>query len=98
LISAVTNYNDLSSDIVFNLTNADTGYALSLSDDRCTLYVTLYPNYITNIEAGIMSGKEYVKISGVKPFNVNLTEEGNYLSLQMPNTVNGAGENYLYTA
>lgn len=98
LVSAVTNYNDLSTDIVFNLTNADTGYALSLSDDRCTLYVTLYPNYITNIEAGIMSGKEYVKITGVKPLNVNLTEEGNYLSLQMPNTVNGAGDNYLYTA
>ena len=98
LVSAVTNYNDLSTDIVFNLTNADTGYALSISDDRCTLYVTLYPNYITNIEAGILSGKEYVKITGVKPLSVNLTEEGNYLSLQMPNTVNGAGENYLYTA
>ena len=98
LVSAVTNYNDLSTDIVFNLTNANTGYALSLSEDRCTLNVTLFPNYITNIETGISSGKEYIKVTGVQPLNVNLTEEGNFLNLQMPNTVNGAGENYLFTA
>lgn len=97
-VSAVTNYSDLSTDIIFILSNANTGYDLALSNDKCTLYVTLYPNYITKIEAGISSGKEYVKITGVKPLNVNLTEDENYLTLDIPNTINGVGDNYLYTA
>lgn len=97
-ISASTDYSDLSTDIDFNLTGPDTGYDLSLSDDKCTLYVTLYPNYISNVEAGIMSGKEYVKITGLKSLNVNLTENGNFIYLQMPDTVNGVGANYLNTA
>lgn len=97
-VSAVTNYDALSTDIIFILANANTGYDLSLSEDRCTLYVTLYSNYITNVEAGISSGQEYVKITGLKPLNVNLTEEGNYLSLVIPNTINGVGDNYLQTS
>lgn len=97
-ISATTDYSDLSTDINFTLLNPDTEYDLSLSDDKCTLYVTLYSNYLTGIEAGISSGKEYVKISSLKPLNVNLSEDGNKISLQIPDTVNGVGENYMNTA
>ncbi len=95
---ATTNFGDLTTDLNFDLLNPDTGYELSLSDDKCTLYLTLYPNYITNIEAGTMSGKDYVKITGMKDLNVDLTEDGNIITLQIPNTVNSTGDNYLITA
>ncbi|MGB8453869.1 MAG: N-acetylmuramoyl-L-alanine amidase [Anaerocolumna sp.] len=97
-IDTSANFTDLTADINFNLLSPDTSYELSLSDDKCTLYVTLYPNYLTNIEAGIISGNEYVKITGLKAPDVNLTEDGNFIYLQMTNTVNGVGENYLNTA
>ncbi len=96
--SATTNYADLSTDINFNLAYEDTSYELSLSGDKCTLYLTLYPNFISNIEAGTKSGNDYVKITGLKNLNVDLIEENNIISLQIPNTVNSTGENYLDTA
>ncbi len=97
-ISASNNYADLSTDINFALVNADTGYELSLSSDKCTLYLTLCPNFVSNIEAGTMSGNDYVKITGLKNLNVDLTEENNIITIKIPNTVNATGENYLDTA
>jgi N-acetylmuramoyl-L-alanine amidase len=97
-ITASADYTNLATDISFPLLSPDTAYDLSLSDDKCTLYVTLYNNYITNVEAGIQSGNEYVKLTGLKPLKVELSESGNFITLQMPNTVNSLGENYLNTA
>ena len=97
-ITASADYTNLATDISFALLGTDTAYDLSLSDDKCTLYVTLYNNYITNVEAGIQSGSEYVKITGLKPLKIELSESGNFITLQMPNTVNSVGENYLNTA
>ncbi len=97
-ITATADHSDLSTDIDFDLMDPNTSYELSLSDDKCTLYLTLYPNYISNIEAGTQAGNDYVKITGLRELNVDLTENGNIISLEIPNTINSVGEQYLNTA
>ncbi len=97
-VSGTTNYTELSADISFNLAYPNTNYELSISDDKCTLYLTLYPNYLTNITAGTKNGNDYVQITGMKDFTVDLTENDNLISLQIPNAINGIDEKYLVTA
>ncbi len=82
----------------FSLTDPQLKYELALSGDGLTLYVRIYRNFIQEVTAGVSSGSEYIQISGMKDLNVNITENGNIVTLQFPATVNGIGENTMQTA
>lgn len=84
--------NISTTDINIPLLNPNTNYALSLSEDGYTLYVTLYANYINSITAGTANGNEYVEFKGMKDLAVNLSESGDTLTLEFLNTINGAGD------
>lgn len=84
--------NENASQISISLLNPNTKYALSLSNDGYTLYVTLYKNYINSITAGIIDGNEYIKFTGLRDLTVQVSEASNILTLEFMNTVNGTGE------
>ena len=98
VVSSINNPTTTTSDISFNLLYINIKYELTLSEDRCTLYVTLYPNYLSNVTAGTKSGNDYVLITGMNELIVDLIEENDQITLQVPNTANGIGENYEETS
>ncbi|MDF2804303.1 MAG: hypothetical protein K0S61_4208 [Anaerocolumna sp.] len=83
--------------VTFSLTDPHLKYELALSVDGLTLYVRIYRNFIHSVTAGVASGYEYIQISGMKDLKVNVTENGNIVTLQFPATVNGIGENSMQT-
>lgn len=91
-INTVFNSADNSSEISMILTNIPAKYEAVLSEDKCTLTINLYPNYINSITAGVKGGEEFLKISTMEAMSVTLAESGNFLTLQFPGTVNGSGE------
>jgi len=96
-VDAISSTNDavnVTSDINFNLLYPNLKYELTLSEDKCTMYVTLYSNYLSNVTAGTNSGNDFVLLTGMNALSVNLVDNGNYITLQIPNTINGIGENY----
>ncbi|SHJ55323.1 N-acetylmuramoyl-L-alanine amidase [Anaerocolumna jejuensis DSM 15929] len=91
--NAVSNTIENYSEISFQLINADTKYEAALSDDKCTLTLTLYPNYINSVAAGRKNGEEFVKITGLKVMPVTVTESTGSIVLQVPYSINGVGNN-----
>ena len=98
VVTSINNPTDSTSDISFNLLYSNIKYELTLSEDRCTLYVTLYSNYLCNVTAGTKSGNDYILITGMNDLLVNLIENTDNITLQVPNTSNGIGENYEETS
>lgn len=89
--------NISTTDINIPILSPNTNYALSLSEDGYTLYVTLYSNYINSITAGTSKGNDYIEFKGMKDLAVNLSESGNTLTLEFMNTINGTGDNQTAT-
>jgi N-acetylmuramoyl-L-alanine amidase len=98
IINTSANSVNLSSDISFHLYNPNIKYQLTLSEDKCSLYVTLYKNYLSNISAGTKAGNEFVMLTGMSNLTVNLTEDGKYIRLEVPYTFNGVGDNSSITS
>lgn len=84
--------------VTFTLADPDLKYELSMSGDSLTLYVKIYRNLIHAVTAGVSSGSEYLQISGIKDLKLNLTENGNIVTMQFPATVNGIGDNTVQPA
>jgi N-acetylmuramoyl-L-alanine amidase len=91
--NAVYHAIENNSELSFQLSSTDTKYAVDLSEDKCTMTITLYPNYVNAITAGRKNGEEFVEITAMEDISVTLAESGNYLILQLPFTVNGVGNN-----
>ncbi len=91
--SSVYNYSDISADFILNLSNPNVNYSLSLSQDKCTLNITFYKNYLSKITAGLKEGNDYITLTGLSKLNVQLTDNGNQIILLIPNTTNGIGTN-----
>jgi N-acetylmuramoyl-L-alanine amidase len=96
-VTSTFNSIDLSSTMNFNLLNPNQKYELILSEDRCALTLTLYSNYLSTITAGTRGDEDYIQITGMSDFTVNLTEFDDILSIQIPNMFNSIGDNYLAT-
>lgn len=79
--------------VTFGLTDPNLQYELSMSGDNLTLYVKIYRNFIHTVTAGVSSGSEYLEISGMKELHVNVTENGNIVTLQFLAAINGVGDN-----
>jgi len=90
-LHAVFNALDNSSEVSMYLSDSKIKYEITLSEDDCTLTITLYPNYINKVTAGRNNGEEFFNVTAMEEMSVTLTENGNLLILQFPFTVNGVG-------
>ncbi len=88
-----TDFNalDNSGEVHMYLSEAKTKYQVTLSEDQCTLTITLYPNYINEVTAGRKNGEEFFNVTAMEEMSVTLTESGDSLILQFPFTVSGVG-------
>lgn len=84
--------------IGFNFSETGLKYELSQSADGCILYVKLYRNILSRIEAGVSQGNEYFKITGLKGLKAQVNETGDTVTLQFFSTVNGTGDNSIQTS
>ena len=66
-------------------------YDLSLSEDKCTLYVNIYYNYVSSLEAGYKLGNDTISISSLTMLNPVITEDATHIYLDFNNTINGIG-------
>lgn len=89
----LTNYdpanNNTTLDISLNAPKAK--YELNLSNDLCTLYVNVYNNYISELEAGYKSGNDTIAISSLSKLAPIITEDSTHVYLDFKNTINGIG-------
>ncbi len=78
---------------VMQLTNENMGYNASLSEDGLTLTVTVYPNYITEVTAGMMpDGTKYYAMTTIAEVTPEIVDDGAYVYVTLKNTVNTVGE------
>ena len=96
-ISTKYNMENNSADILFPLKDTNVKYEVTLSDDNLTMYVTFYNNYLSSVTGGIKGGNNFVELSAMNPFKVNVVENDNFISLEINNMVNTVGENYAQT-
>lgn len=81
-----------STDLDVSLGTPNIKYELTLSNDRYTLYINVYNNYITSLEAGFKAGKDMISISSLTKLAPIITEDSSHLYLDFHNTINGIGE------
>lgn len=94
LITANYQYSDSSSLIELSLKDSHVKYEVTLSADKTTMYITVYPNYLTDVIVGTNGGSDYVELVGINPLSANIIEKDNTIILEMNTTMNGVGANY----
>ncbi len=85
-----------SSEIEFNVLPLNYSYDISLSEDRLTLFVTVYVNSITGVTVGTNDQGDYLTLTGLEPLTVNLADQNGTLLLELPYTANGVGSQNSY--
>lgn len=91
-VSTTFNQSTLSSEIEFVLKSNQLTYDIALSEDKLNLYVTFYANSLNGITIGTNQEGDYITLTGEKPLNVIIDETENIMTIQLPNTVNGIGD------
>jgi N-acetylmuramoyl-L-alanine amidase len=88
-----TNYNttDLSSIITLNVVPQYVTYDLSLSEDKKSLYVTVYLNNLSTAVVGTNSMGDYLRMIGTDIKNMVITKQDKYMYLDFPYTTNALG-------
>lgn len=78
---------------MIELTLSDTlpYYDLTLSEDGCTLYITVFPNYLVGLEVGKNQTGQYMRFKGLRAFQYSLAEENGYQAVYFQNTCNTVG-------
>lgn len=89
--SSAYNYSDISTDVILNLNQKNMDYFLSLSEDKCTLKVTFFKNYLSKVTAGIKDGNDYITLTGLSKLDVELIDNNYQFILQISNVNNGIG-------
>lgn len=94
LVNTIQTYNSGTTGTIVNLTILAENYQydISLSADQKTLYVTVYNNAITSAIVGTNSNGDYLKLSGILPFESKISESNGFLYIDLPNTVNVLGD------
>lgn len=92
--SATTTYNqaNLTTTVKFNIVPKNAKYEVTLSEDKLSLVVTVYNNYISNITANYKSSQDIVTITGISTPEATITSDSNYVYVDMPYTVAAVGE------
>jgi N-acetylmuramoyl-L-alanine amidase len=80
--------------IMFDVLSSEYTYDLSLSQDKQTLYVTVYYNSLTQAVIGTNNAGDYVTLTGIKPLKVTMNQSTGYLNIDLPYTTNGIGDIY----
>ncbi|HCM12531.1 MAG TPA: hypothetical protein DHW85_05050 [Lachnospiraceae bacterium] len=91
-----TKYDSTSKTAIIEITvrSENISYDISLSADRMNLYVNLYKNSITSATVGTNSKGDYITLNSLRPLEVMITNQGGYLTLDLPYTINGIGDQY----
>ncbi|HHT97610.1 MAG TPA: hypothetical protein GXZ90_06925 [Clostridiales bacterium] len=91
--SIITSYDNAtySSEITINKNNSF-AYEIELSEDRRSLYVTLYKNKVDEIEIGTTNIDDYISITGIDLENLILTKDNLLLTINLPNTYNNLND------
>ncbi len=78
---------------VFQLELSDTlpYYDLKLSADGCSLYITVFPNYLVGLEVGQNQTGRYMRFKGLRAFHYTLGSENGYQAVYLHNTCNTVG-------
>ncbi|MDE7211626.1 MAG: copper amine oxidase N-terminal domain-containing protein, partial [Lachnospiraceae bacterium] len=66
-------------------------YDLKLSADGCSLYITVFPNYLVGLEVGQNQTGRYMRFKGLRAFHYTLGSENGYQAVYLHNTCNTVG-------
>lgn len=94
IISNVNSSSESNGNVTFSITlNCKLPkYNLSISEDKKTIYLTIYNNYITEINAEQSKQVETITLKGLYLPEVEISEDETNIYLDIKNTVNGLGE------
>jgi N-acetylmuramoyl-L-alanine amidase len=84
--------NNYEAGIELNVIPEDYQYDLKLTADKQTLYITVYKNIVTSAVIGMNEDGDYLTISGLIPFQAEVTDNSGQINITLPKTVNGLGE------
>lgn len=87
--SIITSYDNAkySSEITINNNDSFT-YDIEISEDRQSLYITLYKNKVEKVEIATSNIEDYITITGVDLEDIVLNKDNLLLSISLPNTYN----------
>lgn len=62
-------------------------YKMELSPDKCSIYLTVYPNYITNVVSEYKDGKDIITLAGVTGLNPKVSTDAENIYLDFNGTL-----------
>jgi N-acetylmuramoyl-L-alanine amidase len=79
--------------VILSTKQENINYKLVASDDNSSIFLTVYPNYLTDITANRdKNGTSYLTLTGLTALKPVVTEDNDNFYIQLPNTRNGIGE------
>lgn len=86
------NSGEYKANIKFDLNTAKASYETSLSEDKKTIFVIVYNNYIETIDLSHNNSTDSVTIKSLYNSNATVSDDGDHIYIDIPNTVNSIGE------
>lgn len=83
------------STIEFNSITDKYTYDLTLSNDKHTLYVTIYYNILDKMTLGTNRTMDYITFTGSKPLDVMINKMSGLLTIQLPNTKKSIEDSFI---
>lgn len=90
-INTVYHPNEMSSTIEVNVIPEKYTYDLALSEDKLTLYVTVYINSLNNVKIGTNDFGDFVTLTGLKPLEVEFNKLDGLMFIDLPYAASGIG-------
>ena len=78
--------------IDLNILPENYSYDITLSEDKLIMFVTVYINGLTRISMGTNDSGDYLTLTGLDTLKVNISEQNGMLTIDLPYTVNGIGD------
>lgn len=96
MLATVRSYviNDNTSRLDFTVNMDKFDYDLSLSADKCILYVTIYHNTINKITIGTNDTTDYITLSSNWSLNVSVGSNSNVINADLPGIKKGMEDRY----
>lgn len=91
-IAVHNNPNNYETVIELNVIPEDYQFDLNVTADKQTLYVTVYKNTVTSAAIGVNENGDYLTLSGLTPFQAEITDNSGQINITLPKSVNGLGE------
>ena len=91
-ISLINNSPQMGVMIYIDAIYADLPYDIALSEDKLTLYVTVYTNILKSATIGTNSTGDYLTLEGSNTLKPSITMQANNMVIDLPYTLNNLGE------